>query len=166
MLKPSEKKQVAENLARFFQTFQSSRTIEPEVAVYFIEDVSEFSLRAIEDTISAFRRGEIENRNNAFAPSVAEFVAEVRTRQDRLQSQEILDNTTFIEAETAIWRAICERRGGSMPRIERNGVTGWYVPTDEVERVPAQAIEKYRVLLENRQPLAVVPQLQRMNDHG
>lgn len=165
MLSNSDKAEVAEALNLLFRAYRTG-AVGPEMAVLYIEDSSEFSRAAIDETILAFRRGEIADRNHAFPPSVPEFVAEARARQDRLQSQEILDNTTFIEADTAIWRAICERRGGSMPRIERKGATGWYVPTDEVQRVPAQAIEKYRALLENRQPLAVVPRLQRMNDHG
>lgn len=165
MLNDADKAAVASLLEALYLSFPNGK-LAPQAAFYMVEDVSEYSMVAIDETIRAFRRGEVAGRNHAFPPSVPEFVAEARARNERMQVEEFWSKTIFIEADSAEWRAICERRGGSMPRIERKGVTGWYVPKDEVERVPTQTIENYRALLEHRQPLPVVPRLQRMNDHG
>lgn len=143
MLKASEKAEVARMLSRFFKTYQSARSIEPEAQVYFVEDVAEYSFEAIERTVTAFRRGEYPERNNGFAPSVAEFVAAVRERQEKLDFQSIVDRTEFIEVDTPLWRAICEQRGRSMPQVDRKGITGWYVPKDEVAGVPQLLVLKY-----------------------
>lgn len=165
MLSNNDKAEIAESLNLLFRAYRTG-AVGPEMAVLYIEDSADLSRAAIDETIRAFRRGEVAGRNHAFPPSVPEFVAEARARNERMQVEEFSSKTIFIEADTAEWRAICERRGGSMPRIERKGVTGWYVPKDEVERVPVQTIENYRALLEHRQPLTVVPRLQRMSDHG
>ena len=141
MLKPDEKKQIAAHLMMLFKTFPSSRTIEPEAVVFFVEDVAEFSFRAVEETIKRFRKGEIPNRNPAFAPSVPEFVSEVRARQEKLDFDAFWEKTDFIEFGSPEWDALVHLRGRSMPQIERKGKVGWYVPKEEVAAIPPALLE-------------------------
>lgn len=165
MLKQSEKAKIADQVKRMLGTF-SSRTIEPESTVYFVEDVAEFSYRAIEATIVAFRRGEIPDRNPAFPPSVAEFVTAVRRRQAEIDVAEFWDKTDFIEEDTPMWRALVKLRGRSMPTVENKGRVGWYVLKEDVAAVPRQLVEEERALLERREPRSVLPMLQRMVENG
>lgn len=153
---------VSDRLSAFFGTFQSSRSIEKSAVVYFVEDVTEFSLRAVDETIVRFRRGEVPDRNNDFAPSVAAFVAEVRRRQGEIDNEAFWEKTAFIEAESLEWRLLCKRRGRSMPQVERGAKIGWYVPKDEVAELTPQMIEDERALLEHRDPRPVIPQLRKI----
>jgi hypothetical protein len=155
MLNPNEKQSVAKSLGLLFSAFPASRAIDPEATVFYVEDVSVFSLIAIDRAISRFRRGQVADRNNAFAPSVAEFVAEVAKRQEAYDVETFWDKTAFVEFDTPEWRALCKQRGGSMPAVERNGKSGWYVPKDELARLPAHLIEAETVLLAN--PVRFMP---------
>lgn len=144
MLNPNEKQSVAKSLGLLFSAFPASRAIDPEATVFYVEDVSMFSLIAIDRAISRFRRGQVADRNNAWAPSVAEFVAEVAKRQEAYDVETFWDETTFVECDTPEWEAVCKHRGGGMPCIERDGKSGWYVPKDELARIPPEAIEAER----------------------
>jgi len=86
-------------------------------------------------------RGEVTDRNNAFAPSVAEFIHEVERRQEALDVETFWEKTAFVELDSPQWKAVCRARGGSMPCIERNGKSGWYVPKDELARVTPEMLE-------------------------
>lgn len=163
MLSNSDKAEVAESLYLLFRGYRTGE-VGPEMAVLYVEDVAKFSRAAVDETILAFRRGQVPGRNNAFPPSVPEFVAEARARNERMEIDAFWEKTVFIEADSAEWRAICELRGRSMPRVDRKGRVGWYVPRDEAEQVPAQLIENYRAILERREPIQIVPQLQKMTD--
>lgn len=128
-------------LERLFKTYQSSRTIEPEAVVYYVEDCAEFSLEAVNEAITRFRRGLVPDRSPAFAPSVAEFVSEVRERQEAIDVREFWDKTDFILLDTPEWKGICEARDlRSMPSIEYKGPNaefrgkfGWYVDKAQVK---------------------------------
>lgn len=149
MLNPNEKQSVAKSLGLLFSAFPASRAIDREASVLYVEEVATFSLIAIDRAISRFRRGEVADRNNAFAPSVAEFVAEVAKRQEAYDVETFWDKTAFVLFDTPEWRALCKQRGGSMPSVERNGKSGWYVPKDELARLPAHLIEAETLLLAN-----------------
>jgi hypothetical protein len=163
MLSNNDKADIAEALDLLFRGYRTA-TVGPEMAVLYVEDVAEHSKRAVDETIIAFRRGLVPGRNNAFPPSVPEFVSEVRRRQEELDMSAFWDATVFVEADSAKWRAICDLRGRSMPRVERKGRVGWYVPRDEVEAVSPQLIENHQAMLDKREPVMLTPLLQRMND--
>jgi len=162
VLKPSEKAKIADQLTALFKTFQSSRTIEREAIVFYVEDTAEYSVPAIEEAIRRFRRGEVEDRNPDFAPSVAAFVTEVREAQERIDVAAFWDKTDFIEFDSAEWRALCRQRGRSMPVIERRGKQGWYVPKDEVAALPPQIVAEERKFLESFVPAPSLPMLPKM----
>ena len=159
MLSNLEKADLADKLAAFFKSYRTSE-VSPEMAVFYVEDLSEFSFRAVTETIVRFRKALVPGRNNAFPPSVPEIVAECRQHYEKLQMEEFWDKTVFVEVDTPEWRAICELRKRSMPIIERKGKSGWYVPRDEAEAVPKQTIENHRALLEHREPRVIEPLLQ------
>jgi hypothetical protein len=163
MLNPKEKAQIARELDRFFKTFQSSRTIDPAAQVYFVEDAAEFSFAAVMDAIGRFRRGEVADRNDDFAPSVATFIKEVRACQEAIDVRDFWDKTDFVLLDSAEWKALCEARGvRSMPSIEYKGPRrelrgsfGWYAEKVEVAR-HADLISKHRaemLRIEKRGPL-------------
>lgn len=163
MLKPSEKATIARELDRFFRTFQSSRSIDAAAQVYFVEDASAYSFEAVMTAIGRFRRGQVADRNDDFAPSVAAFIKEVRSCQEAIDVAEFWDKTDFVLVDSAEWRGICETRDvRSMPSIEYKGprgellgTFGWYVEKIEVARA-APVIAKHRkemLRIEQRGPL-------------
>lgn len=168
MLKPSEKATIARELSRFFQTYQSTKSIEPAAQVYFVEDSSEYSMEAIMEAIKRFRKGLVPDRNPDFAPSVAAFVAEVRAQQDIINSRDFWEKTDFLVFESPEWFGICEARGiGSMPRVEYRGADkalhgelGWYCTKEDVA-LAAPLIAKHRQLLLAASPQAIKPRLRK-----
>lgn len=151
MLKPTEKAKIATELERLFKTYQSSRTIEPEAVVYYVEDCAEFSAEAVGEAIVRFRKGLVPERSAAFAPSVAEFVSEVRDRQTAIDVREFWNKTDFLLVGSPEWKALCEMREiPSMPAIEYKGPNeefrgkiGWYVDKSQMKSA-APLIAKYR----------------------
>ena len=105
-------------------------------------------MHAIETTIVRFRRGEVQDRSAAFAPSVAEFVSEVRATQERIDIAAFWDKTDFIEFDSPEWRVLCRQRGRSMPQIERKGKLGWYVPKDEVAALPPLLLHQEQLMID------------------
>jgi hypothetical protein len=115
------------------------------------------------EAISRFRRGLVPDRNDDFAPSVSDFIKEVRARQEAIDIRDFWDKTEFIAIDSAEWKGICEARDvRSMPAVEyqgpRNdmrGQVGWYIEKIEVTRA-APLIAKHRAemrRLEDRGPL-------------
>jgi hypothetical protein len=163
MLKNSEKARVAEKLGLMFKAFPASR-IDPEATVLFVESVASFSLPAVLESIQRFQDGEDRtDRNREYAPSVPVFRRETKAIQERMDIVAFWENTTFIEADSPEWRAICKQMGRSMPIIERDGKSGWYLAKDEIEKLAPALVESERALLEHRDARPIpLPAMRRM----
>jgi hypothetical protein len=173
MLKPNEKALISRELDRFFRTFHNTRTVDPAAQVYFVEDAAEYSFEAVMEAIARFRRGQVPDRNDDFAPSVSAFIKEVRSCQELIDVRDFWDKTDFLLIDSAEWKAICEAREvKSMPSVEyqgprsdMRGKLGWYVEKIEVARAaPLIAIHRAEMRrIEQRGPL-LLPALKRMGE--
>lgn len=118
----------------------SQQTISTDSAKVYLFAVEEFSLEAVKRACKQFVRGEVQNRNNAFAPSAPELVDVCRRAEGQLKVEEFEASHVFVEEGSELWRKIEMLRGTPIQSLNRRN--GWNFSKEEVAQAEPLSLPK------------------------